>query len=57
MSRNHLIGSANDAVKAVLAVVGNNFRHPLAWLAALLCARLTLSLHPPASPTNHAHAG
>ena len=37
MSRNHLIGSAGDAINAVLATVGYNFRLLLRWLA-LLCA-------------------
>jgi IS5 family transposase len=37
MSRNHLIGSAGDAINAVLAAVGYNFRLLLRWLA-LLCA-------------------
>lgn len=37
MGRNHLIGSAGDAINAVLAAVGYNFRLLLKWLA-LLCA-------------------
>jgi IS5 family transposase len=37
MGRNHLIGSAGDAINAVLAAVGYNFRLLLNWLA-LLCA-------------------
>ncbi len=37
MSRNHLIGSAGDAINAVLAAVGYNFRLLLKWLA-LWCA-------------------
>src|SRR4028119_1569340 len=37
MSRNHLSGSAGDAINAVLAAVGYNFRLLLRWLA-LLCA-------------------
>ena len=37
MGRNHLIGSAGDAINAVLAAVGYNFRLLLRWLA-LLCA-------------------
>jgi IS5 family transposase len=37
MGRNHLSGSAGDAINAVLAAVGYNFRLLLRWLA-LLCA-------------------
>jgi IS5 family transposase len=37
MGRNHLIGSEGDAINAVLAAVGYNFRLLLRWLA-LLCA-------------------
>ncbi len=37
MGHNHLIGSAGDAINAVLAAVGYNFRLLLKWLA-LLCA-------------------
>ncbi len=37
MGRNHLIGSAGDAINAVLAAVGYNFRRLLKWLE-LLCA-------------------
>jgi transposase, IS5 family len=35
MGRNHLTGSAGDAINAVLAAVGYNFRRLLAWLAEL----------------------
>jgi len=35
MGRNHLIGSAGDAINAVLAAVGYNFRLLLRWLALL----------------------
>src|SRR5688500_12347212 len=41
MGRNHLIGSAGDAINAVLAAVGYNFRLLLKWLA-LLWALLTV---------------
>ena len=37
MSRNHLSGPAGDAINAVLAAVGYNFRLLLRWLA-LMCA-------------------
>ena len=37
MGRNHLAHSAGDAINAVLAAVGYNFRLLLKWLA-LLCA-------------------
>jgi IS5 family transposase len=37
MGRNHLVGSTGDAINAVLAAVGYNFRLLLKWLA-LLCA-------------------
>ena len=37
LGRNHLSGSAGDAINAVLAAVGYNFRLLLRWLA-LLCA-------------------
>ena len=43
MSRNHLIGSQGDAINAVLAAVGYNFRLLLKWLA-LLWALLTVRL-------------
>jgi IS5 family transposase len=43
MSRNHLIGSAGDAINAVLAAVGYNFRLLLRWLA-LLCACILAAL-------------
>src|SRR5215207_11349888 len=35
MGRNHLIGSAGDAINAGLAAVGYNFRLLLRWLALL----------------------
>jgi IS5 family transposase len=53
MGRNHLIGSAGDAINAVLAAVGYNFRLLLRWLAllwawilAVLTAALNRSLPP-----------
>jgi transposase, IS5 family len=36
MNRNHLAGTAGDAVNAVLAAAGYNFRRLLAWLALWL---------------------
>ena len=35
LGRNHLIGAAGDAINAVLAAVGYNFRLLLKWLALL----------------------
>src|SRR4051812_27501516 len=52
MGRNHLAGRAGDAVNAVLAAAGYNFRLLLRWLALLLhfvLAALTRPSH--ASPT------
>ncbi len=53
MGRNHLIGSAGDAINAVLAAVGYNFRLLLkwlmllcAWILAVLTAALNRSLPP-----------
>ena len=43
MGRNHLIGSAGDAINALLAAVGYNFRLLLRWLA-LLCAFIWIQL-------------
>jgi transposase, IS5 family len=37
MGRNHLAGRAGDAINAVLAAAGYNFRLLIAWLAAFLC--------------------
>jgi transposase, IS5 family len=46
MDRNHLAGAAGDAVNAVLAAVGYNFRRLLAWLGLLLAAiRFCLTKH------------
>jgi len=38
MGRNYLAGQAGDAINAVLAAVGYNFRRLLAWFSALLSA-------------------
>ena len=43
MGRNHLIGSAGDAINAVLAAVAYNFRLLLKWLAPL-CAFIWILL-------------
>ena len=42
MGRNHLSGSAGDAINAVLAAVGYNFRLLLRWLALLWALVWTL---------------
>ena len=47
MDRNFLIGSAGDAVNAVLAGAGYNFRRIIAWLRRLwrvLCILIAASL-------------
>ena len=36
MDRNHFIGAQGDALNAILAAIGYNFRRLLAWLALLL---------------------
>lgn len=38
MGRNYLAGQAGDAINAILAAVGYNFRRLLAWLTLLLSA-------------------
>src|SRR3984957_3400716 len=43
LGRNHLAGRQGDAVNAIMAAVGYNFRRILAWIAALLCALIALS--------------
>ena len=40
MGRNYLAGPTGDAINAVLAAAGYNFRRLLAWLALLLFAFL-----------------
>ena len=42
MGRNHLAHAAGDAINAVLAAVGYNFRRLLAWLRLLLSAILAM---------------
>ena len=52
MGRNHLAGSQGDAINAVLAATGYNFRLLLRWLA-LLWAGITTLLDPaPSRSTN-----
>jgi IS5 family transposase len=46
MGRNHLAHRAGDAINAVLAAVGYNFRLLLNWLRLLLCAILLALLAP-----------
>ncbi len=48
---NHLVGSAGDAINAVLAAVGYNFRLLLRWLA-LLCAFIWSRLAPAPSQSS-----
>jgi transposase, IS5 family len=54
MGRNYLAGQQGDAINAVLAAAGYNFRRLLAWLALLLSiillaiARATASQNQPA---------
>lgn len=53
MSRNHLIGSRGDAINAVLAAVGYNFRLLLRWLAFLCACIRALLATPPDRPSHH----
>jgi hypothetical protein len=46
MGRNHIAHSADDAINAVLAAVGYNFRLLLNWLRLLLCAILAALFAP-----------
>jgi IS5 family transposase len=50
MSRNHLAGAAGDAINAVLAAAGYNFKLLLRWLA-LLCALIRTLLAPAPHPS------
>ena len=57
MGRNYLAGRAGDAVNALMAAVGYNFRRLAAWFAALLCALLAIRLTDVAEPSaNHLYA-
>jgi transposase, IS5 family len=42
MGRNHLAGLHGDAVNALMAAVGYNFRRIMLWIADLLCTLLAL---------------
>ena len=44
MGRNHLAHAAGDAINAVLAAAGYNFRRLLAWLARLFACLMALAL-------------
>ena len=50
MGRNHLIGNHGDAINAVLAAVGYNFRRLIAWLKLLLCLLLAMILLQSSAP-------
>ena len=52
MGRNHLARRAGDAINAVMAAVGYNFRLLLKWLA-LLWALLTVRLKTAESRSSH----
>jgi IS5 family transposase len=49
MGRNYFAGQQGDAINAILAAAGYNFRRLLAWLALLLSALLFVMARPPAS--------
>ena len=44
MGRNYLAHATGDAINAVLAAVGYNFRRLLTWLAAFLLSAITLAI-------------
>jgi hypothetical protein len=48
VGRNYLAGRVGDAVNAILAAVGYNFRRLIAWLTALLWLFPIVSLRPAA---------
>jgi IS5 family transposase len=51
MERNYLAGQAGDAINAVLAAAGYNFRRLLAWFRLLLAAIwIALTVHNSAKP-------
>ena len=56
MGRNHLAGQQGDAINAVLAAAGYNFRRLLAWLQLLLCAFLIAIARPAPSRNQPAAA-
>lgn len=49
MHRNYLAHPSGDAINAVLAAVGYNFRLPLGWLA-LLCTKIMAALFEARTP-------
>ena len=49
IDRNHLVGSAGDAINAVLAAAGYNFRLLLRWLALLFWTLIAILLAAPPS--------
>ena len=49
MGRNHLAHAGGEAINAVLAAAGYNFRRLLAWLRLLLL-RILIALSLPAQP-------
>lgn len=53
MDRNHLAGQAGDAINAVLAAIGYNFRRLLAWFSLLLSAiRIALTAQSCSEPVH-----
>lgn len=56
MGRNHLAHAAGDAINAVLAAVGYNFRRLLKWLALLLLAILAAAFSEQTIKSIHAAA-
>jgi IS5 family transposase len=56
MGRNYLAGPAGDAINAVLAAAGYNFRRLLAWLALLLSTFLLAIAREASSQNQHAAA-
>ena len=56
MDRNYLAGSQGDAINAVLAATGYNFRLILNWLRLLLCLIAGLILPRSSSPHRSQHA-
>jgi hypothetical protein len=52
MGRNHLAHAQGDAINAVLAATGYNFRRILAWIT-FLCAFICMVLAPPNSSNHH----
>ncbi len=52
MGRNYLAGQAGDAINAVLAAAGYNFRRLLAWFNLLLSA-IWIAISPANAPETH----